>query len=70
MKSHSGYCRRCGRNACECVPCETCGELTAMTGTKRCDGCWEIERRLRDYLRSDGGREFVAAALEAARTQP
>lgn len=29
------------------VPCEICGVLTTMTSTKRCDNCWEIERRLR-----------------------
>jgi hypothetical protein len=28
----------------ETVKCELCGELTAMTGTKRCDRCWEVER--------------------------
>jgi len=28
------------------VPCELCGTPTRMLGTKRCDGCWEIERRI------------------------
>jgi hypothetical protein len=47
------------------VPCETCGIPTPMTGTKRCDGCWEVEHRLRDYLRTGGAkaRAFVEAAL-------
>lgn len=27
------------------VPCGICGESTQMTGTKRCDSCYEIERR-------------------------
>lgn len=26
------------------VPCELCGMHTPMTGTKRCDGCWGMER--------------------------
>lgn len=28
------------------VPCELCGTPTPMTGTKRCDRCWELERRV------------------------
>jgi hypothetical protein len=30
------------------VPCGLCGAPTAMTGTKRCDRCWELERRIQD----------------------
>lgn len=30
----------------ELVPCETCGKSTAMTGTKRCDGCWAALRNV------------------------
>lgn len=28
------------------VPCEICGVATEMLGTKRCDRCWELERRI------------------------
>ena len=28
------------------VSCEICGTPTAMTGTKRCDRCWELEKRI------------------------
>lgn len=28
------------------VPCGICGDQTPMTGTKRCDRCWELERRI------------------------
>lgn len=28
------------------VPCGICGTPTTMTGTKRCDRCWELERRI------------------------
>jgi hypothetical protein len=55
----------------ETCSCETCGKLTPMLGTKRCDACWELEHRLADYLR-DGGenaRRFVAAAVERARPE-
>ena len=43
------------------VPCETCGAPTLMDGTKRCDGCWEVERRLKAYLIRGGerAREFI-----------
>lgn len=30
----------------DCVPCGLCGTPTPMTGTKRCDSCWEIETRI------------------------
>lgn len=28
------------------VPCKYCGKSTRMTGTKKCDRCWEIERAI------------------------
>lgn len=28
------------------IPCELCGAPTHMTSTKRCDRCWELERRV------------------------
>ena len=28
------------------VPCELCETPTRMTGTKRCDSCWELGRRI------------------------
>jgi hypothetical protein len=28
------------------VPCELCGTPTPMTVTKRCDRCWELEKRI------------------------
>lgn len=30
----------------ETVPCEICGDQTPMAGTKRCNRCWELERRI------------------------
>jgi hypothetical protein len=48
------------------IPCKTCGKPTSMLGTKLCDPCWEVEHRLRDYLRGEGGKAFVRAALMEA----
>ena len=48
------------------VPCETCGDPTHMISTKRCDGCWEVEHRLRDYLKTTQGQAVVAKALVQA----
>lgn len=31
----------------ETCPCGLCGKPTLMTGTKRCDNCWEMEGRIR-----------------------
>ena len=47
------------------VPCETCGTPTPMTGTKRCDTCFEVEQRLAGYLRRGGAKAmaFVRSAL-------
>lgn len=30
----------------ETVPCSVCETPTAMTGTRLCDRCWELERRI------------------------
>jgi hypothetical protein len=46
------------------VPCKTCGKPTAMTGTKLCDGCWEVESRLESYVRNGG--DNAKAILERA----
>lgn len=46
------------------VPCGTCGLPTHMTGTNRCDRCWEVERRLADYLKTgDAAKAFVERSL-------
>lgn len=48
--------------------CETCDGSAAFQGADRCTNCWEVERRLDDYLRSAGGRKFVAETLLRAPT--
>jgi len=48
------------------TPCVTCGIPTEKTGTQRCDGCWEVEHRLGDYLRR-GGEKAARAIRKALR---
>lgn len=45
------------------VPCALCGEPTDFTGTKRCNNCWEVERRLDDFLKSANGRRLLLQKL-------
>lgn len=40
----------------ETVPCGTCGTPTRMTGTKRCNLCWQVESNLAQYAQSERGR--------------
>jgi hypothetical protein len=44
---------------CETVPCETCGTPTLLTGTRRCNNCWEVERRLPSYMKSPKAWDFM-----------
>ncbi len=46
--------------------CTTCGDKCYL---KECTNCWEVERRLEDYLKSPKGFVFVmkATAKEAKR---
>jgi len=44
-------------------PCETCGEPTTYTGTKRCNNCWEVEGRLDEYASEPNGRKRILEAL-------
>jgi hypothetical protein len=43
--------------------CRTCGGETQAPNAERCDGCWEVESRLPDYLRTAGGRVFAKRLL-------
>lgn len=45
------------------VACETCGETTHYEGTKRCNNCWEVERRIESYLDTKGGLLFIKDLL-------
>ena len=43
--------------------CATCGDK-AISGCRQCGNCFEVERRLPDYLMSAQGRRFVQEALD------
>lgn len=36
--------------------CTTCGDKCYL---KQCTNCWEVERRLKDYMKSRKGQMFV-----------
>ena len=56
-------CQECDRLGIKTQPCKTCGALAQAT---ECDGCWEVEMRLADYLQQGPKAVlFVRAALEA-----
>lgn len=42
-----------------CVECRTCGKLTPLVATKKCDRCWEFERLLKDYLYDCSLRKLI-----------
>jgi hypothetical protein len=50
--------------------CKVCGKEVDgyPKGTLHipCPNCWEVERRLSDYLKSENGKKFVREALEEA----
>jgi hypothetical protein len=49
----------------EHVPCGVCGVPTgAARGGERCNNCWEVEHRLKGYLR-DGGHAALCFILDA-----
>lgn len=45
------------------VPCEICGKATTSRATKRCNGCWEVESRLADYLKNPKGQAFARSKM-------
>lgn len=47
--------------------CKTCDNPAAFDDCDKCTNCWEVEKRLDDYLKSDRGRKLVCAALEQQR---
>ena len=47
------------------VPCKLCDAPDGRKGTNLCDGCWEIEHRLDDFLTHQKAREFVLLKVMA-----
>lgn len=60
-------CESCLAAPPETTLCETCGTPTRLTGTKRCNNCWEVEKHLQHYLRSAKATAFVEQALREVR---
>ncbi len=48
--------------------CVICGKPTTMLGTRRCDNCWEVERRLASYIESPAGKANVEKLLGGPQT--
>lgn len=47
----------------ECIPCCICGDPTFMRGTKLCNGCFEVESRLKSFLQCKNAIQFVQNTL-------
>jgi hypothetical protein len=47
------------------VPCKICGDLKGLSGTKLCNGCWEVTARLDDFLKTINGRRYAMERLLA-----
>lgn len=47
------------------TPCNVCGAPTPFqdSGSVECTNCWEVERRLTAYLKSENGRQFALKEL-------
>jgi len=43
--------------------CRICKSPTDNGGTKLCNGCWEVERRIEDFLQHEEGRLLVIKLL-------
>lgn len=47
----------------ESVPCKFCTQPTPMTATRLCNNCWEVTRRLEDFLRLPRGQKLALELL-------
>ena len=50
--------------------CSTCGRDAINEDSDRCNLCWEVERRLRDYIKSPGGMAFAKFVTGEADARP
>jgi hypothetical protein len=41
------------------IPCRICGNPTTFNGTELCDNCWEVTRRLSDFVQCQNGLEYI-----------
>jgi len=49
------------------VPCKICGTLTIYAHDKLCDGCWNVERGIENYLRFKEGRKNMKKFMKNAK---
>ena len=46
------------------VPCKFCRKPTKMEGTMMCDNCWEVDKRIDEFVESWEGLKRVLRALK------
>jgi len=46
------------------MPCEICGKPTKYLNTRKCNNCWEISRRIDEYLISQKGRWLIREKMD------
>ena len=51
------------------VPCEICGRPSSPID-RRCENCWEVERRLASYIETPAGRAWVDMMLNPPTAEP
>lgn len=59
-------CRRDNDGDGDCdihTACHVCGRQHGFRSTGLCDSCWEVERRLEDYLSHERGRTKAQALI-------
>jgi hypothetical protein len=49
--------------------CRQCNKPVAFEGCARCENCYEVERRLEEYLSHPRGLEFVCNLLKTQEIQ-
>ena len=45
------------------VTCSICKIDEAVSGGKKCTNCWEVMKRLKDFIKGKHGRKFVEEVL-------
>jgi len=55
---------RCREQDLQYPPCLRCERTVDLAGARQCNGCWEIETRLPEYLKHPAGRKYVEELLK------
>ena len=51
------------------IPCMFCSDPTRMIGTAMCDGCYEVDKRIDNFVEAGGVRAFERLAEAVKRTK-